>query len=1163
MKRTRRSHLQSTSAVALVCATASLAGLASTAPAAAQCALVGSGATVSVNCSGSFDSTVEFDPLDSVLLLFDNGTPTDRAATDLSGANEIIARDDVGIIGDLTVRERATGTTEPFLDLRGGDDVVDLRIDQVFGAFLGGAGNDTFRIRKGDVATDPNISDPALNGVAFSGGVGDDTIRVDDGARTQRLLGGAGADTFNIAGQAGVPNNSAFDQTNPVGLGGGDGDDVFVLQPTARYTGIVDGGAGADTATLDGTAFALPSTEGTTFRGGLGDDTVTVAQSADIFAVRGEEGDDTIRVFGAVGVNDDTPDDAAINGGAGRDTISIFDGAAISGLVAGGTEGDVIMMSGGRVEGVFEDARPFGQLGFGITGDEGGDTITLTGGTVQGFVFGGEADDTITVGGDAMVQSFGENTFGASVAGYSGRDVITIRGNAVVEGFVIADGDFIQLAFPTDLPAPFVPGDDEVAMSGGTVGGIFTGGGDDLIEVSGGTVGFAGVVGDPFEGSELTDSGGFGEVRGNQGDDTIRLTGTALIRGDVAGDAGRDTVTVDGATLQSDADGGSEFDTLLVRSGRIDGTILGFEDVTFGGDGGGVFATPFTIAGVNGSDGPATNVTIVDSTFGTGGASSLQLNGIDTLSIVGSTLSLSGDQSLQQASVTGGSVLDIVGSTMFNDPTGGGAPSGAADSAVFSNPAGGHGNLFVQNSTLDLINGSTDDSLTVGNLVFDSATLGVDVNPNTAESDTINVTGIFETLSAPDSPNTLLVNFVQDPLLGGEQVIPLVVIGSADASGATELDPNDFTVTAFSPGTVTSLALLQSPDGTLFLRTDDSGGIITSPTPPTLSASSVFVREAVGDVTGMLADNAVGFFGAGPAAAAAVTPTFGVYANGQAGRAFHDGFDVSGPGFSGLTPEFTADSFSLIGTAELDASAEFGLEDIGVRVSAFGGYVSTDVDLSQEVPGFGATPFRGSGFNQGGVFGAAVLVSKVRGLGHLDYGLFSAAGFLGETDVTLAGNGATGDYGTRGLILSAKGGRNIAVSDNVRLDLRFGAAYSAFRGDSFVDSSGNPFGATETSFGLLSFEPGVSTAIPVGGYVVAPFGRMLVQTRIGYDNTAKLAGQNFDFEDDANFIIGGQLGANVKFSDTLSAGASIEGRAAEGHRSVQAKLAVKYTIPRR
>jgi hypothetical protein len=1209
MAEVRRGLLESSSTIALLCVLVPAAAVLLPGRADAACDLGGSAAAAEVICADPYDASLIYDRTNARLLLEqDTGEEpeTQRLDTDLEGNDAIrlgasaegpasLSVSEQTSVGDFVNRQFA-------LFLRGGNDTVTGAAgSRLIGAISGDDGDDVYDMNGISELIQP--VPPSFADVSFAGGAGNDTITVGPEGIVGRLLGGEGDDVFDLSGAIGASTAEEGPVLPPVVAGSGD--DTIDVRTSARVFGAVVGGAGADTIRYAGEFVDLGG-DGIGIAGGAGNDTIDVLPGADVGAVRGGGGDDTITVEGTVSAPDPDNFSIAVGGDAGGDTINIRSGAAINNVVSGGGGNDTVTMTGGTIVGgtVIETAGV--RIGFGITGDDGNDTVDVSGGSIAGFVFGGNGNDTINASGGTVGDQADRSSISALV-GYAGNDEITVSGTTVVNGFVIGDGDFI---FNPEIPGidvfPVPPGRDTVRIEGGLVtGGVFTGGLDDTITVSGGQIGLPGITGDPLAAIDGigTDRGALGEVRGNDGDDTITVTG-GTIYGEVGGDDGGDRMTVTGGTLFSNLAGGLGNDRVAVGGGVIAGNVSGDEgDDTIGVSGGivrgnvaagagndAVRVSGGTIVGdVDGGDGaldrldytggaigeairnfetvaitslavpepselvpnplPITivgpaDVTLADTTFAETNLSDFDLDGVTTFTADNSLFTFSGGLGIGDLVVTNGSILDIRGRTALR--------RGNADAL---------GNLTIANAGVDFIDGATDDSLDVQNLTVNNATIGVDVDPLTGVADLIRVNGLFDATGGPAAArvitlqpqNTIIVNLLAQPAAGTDTLIPIILLPGDVAGDA--VDPA-FDVIALNASLLNGFQLINGPGGSIFLRAIpvDPNRVSDDPQVPGIVGAGQHNIGVVQDVLTDITDGGVGF--ATASERIQITPTFGVFSYGQFGQTFHDGLDFSSAFGGGTTSSFTSDNFSIIGTAELDASAEFGLEDIGLKISAFGGYTSTDVSLDDRGV-FG----RSTGDNDSGLFGASVLVSKIQGEGNLNYGLLSAAGVFGNTDVFAAETGGRGDYGTEGYILSAKVGRNMAVADRVRVDVRGGIAYAAFYGDSFTDSAGTNYGDTRLSYATVIFEPGVSTTTKVGEFLVSPFARGLLAARFGYENTSSVNDVDFDF-DDNDFTIGGQLGANANLGKNFSAGALIEGRTSGDESAILGKLSLKYTIPR-
>ena len=770
----------------------------------------------------------------------------------------------------------------------------------------------------------------------------------------------------------------------------------------------------------------------------------------------------------------------------------------------------------------------------------GDDRVVIDRATLTGTILGGRGDDEFLVGSTDVVNDRSDPN-GVAFDGGAGNDTVRVNGFASLLSLLGGSGN------------------DSLIVNSGTVTGSVIGGtGSDRIVIGPGVVVTRNV--DGGSGADYMFVGGSvgRSVLGGAGEDRIRVTGSvgrdvdggadadrirssAVISGVLLGGAGSDKVLVEGGSVRR-VDGGAGDDRFSFTGGAIAGAIRGFETVTINDSKSSTAIANDTVAVIGNGE---TQVRLTDTRLSpVGGPSAapltLDLDGVDRFAARGSTFAFTESMDgINQLRVLDGSVFRVNGD-------------------IDLRRGGTAGRLDMRNSTLDFANGSTADSLRVSEVRFRDTTVLIDVNPNSANTaaDTLivdqdGVNGRIDNVFSGN--NTLFVDFTEAPT-GGNVAIPIasIVRGANPTQVAQAL--SQFNVLGrLNADPLQALALMQGAGNQVLLVNRDRSAPFSQG--PTMGAASSGGMEAMRDISTELANGGTGFDTGGDRTQ--ISPTFGVFATGQFGHTEHDGYKVSDDSTSTNSPSFDADNFSVFGTGELDASAEFGITDFGLRIAAFGGYLETDVTLDRDLGDGLESPYEGSGYNRGGMFGTSVLASKIFGEGNLGYGQFTIAGFLGSTDSVNADTGSTGDYGTQGIIMSAKTGANLAVSDNVYLDLRFGAAYTYFHGDRFEDSIGLRYGDTRTSFGTLSFEPGVSTAFLVKGVRVAPSARLLLEQRVGYVNDASYERTDFDY-DDSDFTFGGELGASATFTKSLSAGAFIGGRVNDDQRSLLGKIAVKY-----
>ncbi|WMS44149.1 autotransporter outer membrane beta-barrel domain-containing protein [Acuticoccus sp. MNP-M23] len=629
------------------------------------------------------------------------------------------------------------------------------------------------------------------------------------------------------------------------------------------------------------------------------------------------------------------------------------------------------------------------------------------------------------------------------------------------------------------------------------------------------------------------------DVLAGSGNDTITWGGFGY--GSVDAGAGNDSVTLFDGRIDGTLAGGTGRDTLNFTGGEVGGAITGFETVDIKEKNGARIGGTVTIEGTG-----TTDVSLTGTNFLSRGSSAptFDLSGVDEFAVSRSKFRLSGQQGINELRLINNSRLAISG-------------------AVSLISGGSRGGLVAKNSIIDAVDGAADDSLRISAGRFQNSTLRFDVDAVSANQRADQL--IFDRRRINrqledqiSGRNILQVNFVA-PTSGEVEVEIAKIYGDSEVR-FIQAALSTFSAEGIGPNydPTRELTLRPGNNGTVVLVSAavDAGDSFDPPPAVANGAAAALTSGEVGEINTQLADGATGF--GGGAGRTQISPTFGVFSNGSFGRVFHDGYSVSGGGTNLATPDFTADNFSLFATGELDASAQWGIEDIGLRLSVFGGYVQSYVSLDRSLDGGPPTPFTSTGFNEGAVLGGSVLVSKIQGEGNLNYALGSVAGLLGETDTTNGDNNGKGSYGTQGLILSAKVGRNMPIADRVRLDLRFGGSYVYFHGNSFTDSVGTNFSESETSYGLLNFEPGVSTAFVLdNGVRINPTARALMQLRVGYDNTAGINGTNFSF-DDADFTVGGELGATANLTERLTAGAAIQGRLSEDQRSIFGKLSLSY-----
>ncbi len=423
----------------------------------------------------------------------------------------------------------------------------------VDGDIVGGSGNDTITI-DGTVAGD------------VTGSSGTDSVYLLGGSVGGTISGGTGTDTLyltylctNIEGAASsgtcVLNGntiswSGFETLAVIGTGGND--IVTVQMGTAGATiDYVYGYAGNDQIIISGTG-----TIGTVY----GDDTSTATP----------DGDDTITIESGAQVS-------AVKGGGGTDTLNItYESSEIQGNAAGGSAqigGKTVSWDGFESLGVLgtsgDDTFTVQVSASGATVDfvygmGGDDAITIPGLGAFGNVFGDDGDNATSDGNDSITLESGANV--ANVGGEGGNDTIVCYGS--VTGTI--DGG---------------EGDDDMTLgSGAQANNVYGGVGNDVI-VNHGSITDSILAGDGDDRVDLKEGSVDGRVEGGDGTDALLLT---YLSTNIWGDA------ADGGSDQT-AGGWGRFETLAVTATDGDDSFTVGVDETKG-------ATIDLVLGLGGND---------------------------------------------------------------------------------------------------------------------------------------------------------------------------------------------------------------------------------------------------------------------------------------------------------------------------------------------------------------------------------------------------------------------------------------------------------------------------------------------------------------------------------------------------------------------------------
>lgn len=365
-------------------------------------------------------------------------------------------------------------------------------------------------------------------------------------------------------------------------LTGTTGNDI--LNAPGSVSAEVVGLQGADTITL--------TVKADEARGGLGDDSITLAGVSSVEnTVTAGSGNDTIfvntastTIGGSLGLNEGNDlfnntsvqvIGASIGGNAGDDTITLLANVTNS-AVGGGKNADDLNFSAGT----FTTST--------VNGGAGADTITMNAGTFNiSTIQSGDGHDRIAASaatfGTAIVglgKGLDSIALGAqstlTVAGGAGADTVNFVG-AFAGGGIFGDG------LNQTVSSSGGGGNDLIGSTGTTFGevaaiSIYGASGADTIRFNSGSTGFAFIVDGGF-GADLIGASAAGmgfsasTLAGGDGNDTIVLNEMATQGGSVIlGGAGADSIALfTQAGVSGSINGGAGADTINMASG-----LLGF-----------------------------------------------------------------------------------------------------------------------------------------------------------------------------------------------------------------------------------------------------------------------------------------------------------------------------------------------------------------------------------------------------------------------------------------------------------------------------------------------------------------------------------------------------------------------------------------------------------
>ncbi|MEO1226878.1 MAG: autotransporter outer membrane beta-barrel domain-containing protein, partial [Pseudomonadota bacterium] len=455
----------------------------------------------------------------------------------------------------------------------------------VLGDIEGDFGNDTIILTSaktfagsafGDDGDDLIILNGAAVGGDIDGGVGNDTVVLASGS-VGSVTGDDGNDVFELRGDIDLTGS----------ILGGEGDDELIVFAGAAPADInaADGGAGNDTLTFDafsGTITGLGTWESLGVQNGS---TVTAdgVTATDVSVEDSFIELTSATVSGSVMATDD--------GVTNEETIVLGAGTTVGGDVSAGIGDDTVVLDGGVVAeageirlGAGDDIANLISGGFrALLAEEGSDTIVLNGLVDTGArVFGGDDDDTILLLSGAL----------ETAAGSRGNDTIRLSGATVPILNGNSGDDLILLDMGTTDEVRDGSGNDTIRLNGAVVqSGILNSAGADVIELKAGTLtggvdasGEDGAGTDPVGDTIIVSGTVFidGDIDGGRGDDTVLLISAQQISGSVFGGDGNDLIELRGALGLSGAiQGGDGEDELVLFDGAFDTDLT----AATGGDG--------------------------------------------------------------------------------------------------------------------------------------------------------------------------------------------------------------------------------------------------------------------------------------------------------------------------------------------------------------------------------------------------------------------------------------------------------------------------------------------------------------------------------------------------------------------------------------------------
>ncbi|MGE0698906.1 MAG: beta strand repeat-containing protein [Hyphomicrobiaceae bacterium] len=851
-----------------------------------------------------------------------------------------------------------------------------------------------------------------------------------------------------------------------------------------------------------------------------------------------------------------------------------------SGTVAGtvtNANGSVTNQSSGKLADVVNNAGKFANAGIAqavTNAGTGSNSGTITSLANNGGTFINQAKGTITgdvtVGGGAVASagSVGGalDVTGGSFTNESGGKVVGVT--TVTGGTVTNSGGAFGVVSNT--------AGGTFANTGGTAGAVTNSGIgsnadtiDSLVNSGSGNFTNTGKIsGDvTVSGGKLTTTGNIvGTLTNSATTNASGLVGGAIVNNTGAIfnaignlNAGQTFTNASGASLNVDA-GVTTVSGLVTNSGAIaiatGATLTAVSGLTNEAGGSVVVSSGGTLNDDLINKGVVTNNGAVNAVVASN-TNSITNNGSWTGNVLSNTGTITNNQSWTGDIANAGTFIAGNASKITGSLT-----NAAGANFVVNGSTSVTGGLAMNGGVLNMQNGVAGGQLMVGVFNPTGTTLRFDYNAATRSADTI-----IATSSSPGSGNNVDVLVSnQQARIGSPGVTPLVQVGGAAAPqalgiGQVASSPSYQFLAGTNPSTTTvEYYLQQTPENSLYLgyrpTIEGSNPIAGLPLSPQASIHQ--------QSTGNLVDKIIGNDIQG-GQAVQVTPLFGVYASGQMGSSWHDGFGMKATAAGvttsiGKSVDFSTRDSSFLAAGQIDIGKWAGIKDVGLKAGLITGWARTSLDFGSNdlLRGVGFTD-TGAAHNDSYIFGGFGLVT----LGQL-YGLAAVTGSVGKSEVASTVLGATGSYDTSGVVAGVVGGMIVPATQlfgtsapsNVAFDFRSGLSWSHHEGDAFHDSAGNRFGTTE-----LEVLTGVSSAkvfavYQVGTMAWRPFTQIGVAHRLDYDNRAFIGDTRIDFKD-ADTSVYVMSGSDIDISSQLKLNISGRGDFADDHRSFTGIVGVK------